>query len=385
MVSVCSKFFYKIILKIILLFTFLILLSSCGKKVDRPSTNPNSDANKTNEQATNNVNANTATDEVDSATDETDNATDNATQIEQDSAVNAGSATDETDNATQIAQNSPVNANATTKEPKEDIPPYEFLHVCDRTEEVKNEILKQVEKTDCSEVTKEDLESIVELQFFTAASIKGEIPPLLPDGVVKEGDFSGLTSLKTLALGRNPISELPDKIFYGLSSIERLSCSRCQLTSLPEGLLNNLTTLIAVDFGFNQLSSLPEGLLNGLVNLQEIWLTKNQFSELSNEPFSGLESLELLFLRDNQISVIPDDFFDNLPSIKYVNLAGNQISSLPEGMFDTAVKRRMDKGKFFKVILHGNPIPPFKQGPLKRRVNQGDPEGGGKVDFENRQ
>ena len=163
------------------------------------------------------------------------------------------------------------------------------INICNRTEQVRTQILIKVNKTDCSALTKEDLEITV----FNLA--KQNIVSLKP------GDFEGL-SISTLRLNNNNLNTLPEGVFTGLKSLRRLELGHNQIITLPNGVFEPLIKLRTLNLNNNQLSTLPEGV------------------------FYGLQILERLNLSYNQITALPDGIFDYVVSIEDINLENNNLS-----------------------------------------------------------
>ena len=195
--------------------------------------------------------------------------------------------------------------------------------VCDRTPQVRDEIVRVVQGVStCGDVTEAHLAAITGLY-----PQKNEITSL------KVGDFDGLSSLTELSLRGNQLSSLPEDVFSGLSALTRLDLDDNQLSSLPEDVFSGLSSLSLLNLYDNQLSSLPAGLFSGLSSLTSLGLADNQLSSLPEDVFSGLSSLSWLDLRNNQLSSLPARVFSGLSSLTSLWLFDNQLSSLPEDVF----------------------------------------------------
>ena len=165
------------------------------------------------------------------------------------------------------------------------------INICNRTEQVRTQILAKVQKTDCSALTPEDLKIVV-LNLS-----KQNIVSLKP------GDFEGL-SISTLYLSNNNLNTLPEGVFVGLKNLNRLNLNNNQITTLPEGVFEPLTRLANLYLENNQITTLPEGV------------------------FVGLKNLERLNLSNNQITTLPEGIFDYLISIENLNLENNNLNEL---------------------------------------------------------
>ncbi len=199
----------------------------------------------------------------------------------------------------------------------------EFTGVCDRTPQVRDEIVKEAGVTDCSEVTAEHLAAItiLNLQDKSITSLKS-------------GDFDGMSNLKTLRLWDNQLTSLPEDIFQPLTSMTRLKLERNQLTTLPEDIFDGLTSLESIWLQANKITSLPEDIFDGLTSLDFITITENKLSSLPEDIFDGLSSLTLLTMDANQITSIPEDLFDGMSSLARLYISKNKISTLHVDVFD---------------------------------------------------
>ena len=166
--------------------------------------------------------------------------------------------------------------------------------VCDRTDQVRDEIVVVSGVSTCGGVTDANLAAITVLSL-TSVGITS----------LKEGDFSGLTSLRELYLDSNELSPLPDGVFSGLTALQVLQLESNDLSSLPDGVFSGLTSLQELYLHYNDLNSLPDGVFSGLTALQEIYLYANDLSSLPDGVFSGLTALMQLELDGNAVDPLP--------------------------------------------------------------------------------
>ena len=240
--------------------------------------------------------------------------------------------------------------------------------ICDRTEQVRDEIVAQAPVSSCGDVTADHLAEItsLDLRFRDISALQA-------------GDFSGLTALQELNLGTNDLETLPADVFSELTALQELNLNNndletlpadvfSELTALQELNLNNndletlpadvfseLTALQELNLHTNDLSSLPAGVFSGLTALQQLNLNFNDLGSLPAGLFSGLTALQQLNLWDNDLGSLPVGVFSGLSSLEFLNLSGNQISSLTVGVFSqlTALTR---------LILSGNEIETLPSG-----------------------
>ena len=115
--------------------------------------------------------------------------------------------------------------------------------ICDRTPEVRDKIVEQLQASDCAGVSDADLASIKNLDLSGSGI-----------AALKPGDFAGLSTLRELRLHQNELTSLPDGLFGGLTSLRELFIQNNRLDSLPSGIFDGLTNLIALFMGNNRLT-----------------------------------------------------------------------------------------------------------------------------------
>ena len=200
----------------------------------------------------------------------------------------------------------------------------------ERTQQVRDAIVAAVPDVDsAADVTAAHLAKITSLSLSSL-----EITSL------KAGDFDGLTSLTTLNLGSNSISDI--STLAGLTSLTTLNLSAnsisdisalSKLTSLTTlnlsansisdiSALSKLTSLTTLNLGSNSVSNIST--LSKLTSLTELNLGSNSASDIS--ALSGLTSLTELNLLGNSISDI--SALSKLTSLTELNLYGNLISDI---------------------------------------------------------
>ena len=160
------------------------------------------------------------------------------------------------------------------------------LPVCDRTPQVREEIMKRTRDNNCANVTEDELESIRRLS-------------MLEEGIdtLKQGDFDELRGLEELVLKGNFLSTLPEDVFWYLRrSLKELNLENNQFTTLEEGTFEHLDSLTDLSLRGNQLTVLQEGVFDDLETLIELDLRDNQLTILSPRVFKNLFNLqELVF------------------------------------------------------------------------------------------
>ena len=193
--------------------------------------------------------------------------------------------------------------------------------ICDRTDKVQEVILAELaDATECAAVNVADLASIAPSLDMSGEGISS----------LKEGDFAGLTSVRTLKLDNNSFTTLPAGVFTGLTALTTLRLdgdddpqSVQGLTSLPAGVFTGLTALTTLVLRDNNLTSLPAGVFTGLTALESLELNHNNLTSLPATVFSGLTALRILTLHQNDLTSLPDGVFTGLTALQNFSLGDN--------------------------------------------------------------
>ena len=204
--------------------------------------------------------------------------------------------------------------------------------VCDRTPQVRDEIMRQAGVAGCTETEDRHLAGIQRLELDPTPNVNG-IPERATITAVREGDFSGLSNLEHLSLHRNALTELPPDVFSGLSNLEHLSLYRNAFTELPSGVFSGLSRLGILGLSGNAFTELPPHIFSGLSSLEHLSLHSNQLAELPPGVFSGLSNLERLALSTNALTELPPDVFSGLSNLEHLSLDSNAFTELPPGVF----------------------------------------------------
>ena len=249
--------------------------------------------------------------------------------------------------------------------------------VCDRTPQVRDEIVRQARGAGCASVRDTDLSSITALQLDPTWARAGEVRdgeglfdcggqvqgrgnpggsygwgPAACESEdaestrrsaggrnvitrLQEDDFTGLSNLGWLNLGFNEITRLPPGVFSGLSNLGGLRLIGNGLAELPPGIFSGLSRLRDLNVGFkNQLSTLPPDVFEGLSELRVLLLNDSEKQlELPPGIFSGLSNLETLWLNGNEITHLRADVFSDLARLTELWIWWNELTELPPGVF----------------------------------------------------
>ncbi len=161
--------------------------------------------------------------------------------------------------------------------------------ICDRTEQVRNELLAVLPASGCADVTSEQLS-----QFTGRLDLSddddeedNDIQELKPD------DFRGLSGMGTLILNDNELRRFPDGLFDGLSGLTRLYVQRNNVAALPEGMFTDLSALKTLSLDGNVLETLPAGVFTDLARLEYFDASENQIDSLDAAAFRGLTTVGL--------------------------------------------------------------------------------------------
>ena len=188
--------------------------------------------------------------------------------------------------------------------------------VCDRTPQVRDELVEVTGASGCGAVTDAQLASVTRLDISDSAINE-----------LREDDFSGLTSLQILLLYNNSLTELPEEIFGGLKRLEDLWLFR------------------------NSLKNPHEGIFDGLSNLKQLLLGGNPFGELPGGIFSGLSRLRHLSLNSSRLTTLPVGIFDGLDALEILDLRVTLLSTIPEGIFDDVIDTRGTNNGFGGLLV----------------------------------
>ena len=200
------------------------------------------------------------------------------------------------------------------------------VNICDRTKQVRDQILLWLGANDCAAVDSQALAG----QLSALQLQRQELTAL------QSGDFAGLTGVLSLQLHENQLTALPADVFDGLTSLNGLSLDKNQLTALPADVFDSLTlTLYTLGLTENRLTTLPADVFDGLTRLDWLRLNENRLTALPAGVFDGLTSLNGLWLHDNRLATLPAGVFDDLTDeLERLHLNGNRLTTLPAGVFD---------------------------------------------------
>lgn len=117
---------------------------------------------------------------------------------------------------------------------------------------------------------------------------------------LKNENFNQMTSLISLNLKRNKISNISSGTFSSLAQLELLNLSENYIENLSDELLWNLRNLRFLGLSNNRLTTLGETFFAENKMLKGIWLIRNEIEYLSPKLLDHIENLNTLDMRRNQ-------------------------------------------------------------------------------------
>ena len=152
-----------------------------------------------------------------------------------------------------------------------------LVSICDRTQQVKEELLKRLKKSDCHKIIAKELQSIkrLDLESKGIASLKAD-------------DFAGLVNIEDIDLGYNAMEHLPVGVFQGLIYLTTVTLAHNRLSSLPVGVFQDCVHLRYIKLEYNNLANLSVGMFQGLTYISNLYLSNNQLDALEPGIFQGI-------------------------------------------------------------------------------------------------
>ena len=188
----------------------------------------------------------------------------------------------------------------------------DILPVCNRTPQIRDEIVQRAGKSACDMVTVDDLIQINQIEVARQGIT-----------LLQPRDFSGLDNLQGLNLLGNSLTVLMSGVFDGLSNLRHLDLGTNDLNEVSVGVFDDLVHLQHLHLNGNALTTLSYGVFNSLRNVLHIDLSNNALTTLPFGIFDHLDSLEYLHLQNNALVNLPYNVFGNLSSLQALYLGGN--------------------------------------------------------------
>ncbi|XP_066297941.1 platelet glycoprotein Ib alpha chain-like [Branchiostoma lanceolatum] len=140
---------------------------------------------------------------------------------------------------------------------------------------------------------------------------------------LSNSSFAGLSLLYSLNLQSNKIRQIPKGVFA--SSIRYLYLKNNLISDITSGAFDDLSLLRELYLDNNAITNIQYGTFHGLVDLQTLSLISNAIDSVSNDSFSGLTKLRNLYLQDNAITTIPVGPFKRSPNIATLYIHNNPL------------------------------------------------------------
>ena len=239
--------------------------------------------------------------------------------------------------------------------------------VCDRTAQVRDEIVARTAAGRCEEVADSHLETIDTLNLVPPVDPHSSQGPSLTDlpteactratRIAPAADGRGpsfkrmhgcpssmrfgtpgehpLRAGNARGGAREPITELQIGDFAGLVGLQELWLQYNELKGLEPGIFSELAELRVLYLNNNGLETLDSDLFSALERLQELTLYNNGLTELPADVFANLSELEGIWLHDNEFATLPAELFSSLSGLKELLVYANQLTELPAGIFSS--------------------------------------------------
>ncbi|XP_012272309.1 toll-like receptor Tollo [Orussus abietinus] len=143
--------------------------------------------------------------------------------------------------------------------------------------------------------------------------------------------LSGLYVLSFLSLDNNRLDALHPSSLKNASSLQDLYLNGNRLTVIPEA-LEATPLLRTLDLGENLISEIPNGTFDHLSQMYGLRLTENHIGNLSKGIFDRTKELKILNLSRNRIQRIEAGTFNENVNLQAIRLDGNQLTDIA-GLF----------------------------------------------------
>ncbi|XP_012225531.1 toll-like receptor Tollo [Linepithema humile] len=137
----------------------------------------------------------------------------------------------------------------------------------------------------------------------------------------------GLDAVRQLFLDSNKLRILHRHVFTNFTNLQDLSLCTNSLTEVPYA-VRLLSTLKTLDLGSNQVTQIDNESFAGLNELYGLRLVDNKLENVSREAFASLPSLQVLNLADNFIRHVEQSAFASNTVLQVIRLDGNQLTEI---------------------------------------------------------
>jgi len=150
--------------------------------------------------------------------------------------------------------------------------------------------------------------------------------------VITINSFSGCSSLQTIDLGSNELTQIPANVFVN-PQLRQLYLDDNRISDIAVGAFNSLIFLQELYLYSNQLRTIPAGLFVNNLQLSTLFLRSNQITDIAAGAFNNLVNLYMLSLANNQLTVLNADLFKELSNLSVLHVQDNAIVELPQDIF----------------------------------------------------
>ncbi|XP_040059171.2 leucine-rich repeat neuronal protein 2 [Gasterosteus aculeatus] len=138
----------------------------------------------------------------------------------------------------------------------------------------------------------------------------------------------------TLRLQSNLLSRLDTVVLHGLDNLTDLDLSQNRFSRVETITQSSpLSSLLSLHLEENHLSQLPAASFSSFPALQELFLSHNNLHVIAPGAFTGLDSLLRLHINNNRLITVDPRWFRPLPLLEVLMLGGNPVEALPERGF----------------------------------------------------
>ncbi|MBT3982308.1 MAG: leucine-rich repeat domain-containing protein [Bacteriovoracaceae bacterium] len=205
--------------------------------------------------------------------------------------------------------------------------------ICDRGEDVRNKLLKNLGMKRCADVTAKDLEEVTDLVIiYDWGNHKGDKTKMKT--ITKE-DLAGLVNLNELVIQFSEIESLAEDTFWHLKNLRMLDFSHNLLKKFPKKLFAGQKDLRYLELDSNPMEGgkFPVGLFKGLESVVELDLDELGLTEIQPGLFSDLGNLKSLDLTENELNTFSADSFMGLRALEELEIQGNPLKGLDKSVF----------------------------------------------------
>ena len=156
-------------------------------------------------------------------------------------------------------------------------------------------------------------------------------------------------ALTVLYLAAGNFPTLPDLGIVLAGQLEYLVFNGVGLVTIPDNYFQNYTSLISLSLTNNPISDLSARNMAGLHNLQILYLVNTKVSSLV-ELHLWLPKLKGLYAARSDITTLPASMVEHLPSLQKLDLSRNVLSTVP------AQEHFVNLGNMISVNLEGNSL-----------------------------